>query len=275
MLDFGRVSQLTFRIAGDGTELPLREGSQAIARDAAGLHVTEGEGGSDALMRLRIDRKGTWLSVVEGAGSVHVNGRRIRSRAMLRAGDAVFIDGTELVLASAHENPVPDDLAGTETTGRPGDPRVVLRGVGGKHHGRAFTLEQPRLVGSAPEADIRIDDPAFAERHALLSLVDGQVVMRDLGVGEGSHVNGRQLRDAVLNPGDQLVFEAQHRFVVEAPGAVTRPLDVPIAVDTPDFPGDEIEPARKGGWKRWPWLLLAALLTGCVLAALLMFGAPR
>ncbi len=275
MLDSRRVNPLTFRIAENGTELPLREGGQAIARDASGLHVVEGDGGADALMRLRIDRRGTWLSVVEGAGSVHVNGRRIRSRAILRAGDAVFIDGAELVLAAAHDNPPPDELSSNDLPGQPGDPRVVLRGIGGKHHGRAFTLEQPRLVGSAPEADIRIDDPAFAERHALLSLVNGQVVLRDLGTGEGSQVNGRPLRDAVLQPGDQLVFEAQHRFVVEAPGAVTRPLDLPMAADDDD---DLLEAGRKrdgGGWRRWPWLLLAALLIGGVLAALLMFGAPR
>lgn len=271
VLDSRRVNDLTFRIAEDGTELPLSEGSQAIARDASGLHVSAGEGGADALMRVRIDRRGTWLSVGEGTGSVHVNGRRIRRRALLRAGDAVFLDGAELVLASTRDNPLPDELPGD--AGDRGDPRVLLRGVGGKHHGRSFTLEQPRLVGSAAEADIRIDDPAFAERHALLTLVDGQVVLRDLGTGEGTQVNGRPLRDAVLRPGDQLVFESQHRFVVEAPGAATRPLDMPLGLAD----GDESASTQREdgtGWRRWPWLLLAALLTGCVLAALLMFGAP-
>ena len=274
MLDSRRVGDLTFRISEDGTELPLCEGSQAIARDANGLHVAEGDGGADALMRLRIDRRGTWLSVVDGAGSVHVNGRRIRRKALLRAGDAVFLDGSELVLASTRDNPLPDDTLGHDGADEQGDPRVVLRGVGGKHHGRAFTLEHPRLIGSAAEADIRIDDPAFPERHALLSLRDGQIVLRDLGSGEGCHVNGRPLRDAVLRPGDQLVFESQHRFVVEAPGTATTPLEFSMALAAED--GALPQDARPGaGWRSWPWLLLAALLTGGTLAALLMFGAPR
>jgi len=272
MLDSRRVSELTFRIVEDGTELPLGEGSHAIARDAGGLHVFPGEGGADALMRVRIDRRGTWLSVTEGAGTVHVNGRRIRRKAMLRAGDAVFLEGAELVLASTRDSPLPDALPGSGPASEQGDPRVLLRGVGGKHHGRSFTLEHPRLIGSAPEADIRIDDPAFPERHALLSLQDGQIVLRELGAGEGCHVNGRPLRDAILRPGDQLVFESQHRFVVEAPGTLTTPLDLspgPAADELPDEPR-----AASAGWRRWPWLLLAALLTGGVLTALLMFGAP-
>ena len=272
VVDSRRVNPLTFRIAEDGTELPLGEGTYAIARDAAGLHVHPGEGGADALMRVRVDRKGAWLSVAEGAGSVHVNGRRIRRKAMLRAGDAVFVEGAELLLAAAQDNPLPDDAPGAGPLHEQGDPRVLLRGVGGSYHGRSFTLEQPRLVGSAPEADIRIDDPAFPERHALLALQGGQIVLRDLGTGEGCQVNGRPVRDAVLRPGDQLMFESQHRFVVEAPGSLTMPMDLspgPAAEAMSEAAG-----ARAGGWKRWPWLLLAAVLTGGVLAALLMFGAP-
>lgn len=272
MLDSRRVSELTFRISEDGTELPLGEGSHAIARDAGGLHVVQGEGGMDALMRVRIDRRGAWLSVAEGAGSVHVNGRRIRRRAMLRAGDAVFLEGAELLLASTRDNVLPDELPGAGAASERGDPRALLRGVGGKHHGRSFTLEQPRLIGSAPEADIRIDDPAFPERHALLSLQDGQIVLRDLGTGDGSHVNGHPLRDAILRPGDQIVFESQHRFVVEAPGTLTLPPDMSLAPAADALPGEIRAPGA--GWRRWPWLLLAALLTGGVLAALLMFGAP-
>ncbi len=274
MLDSRRVSHLTFRVSEDGTELPLGEGGQAILRDAGGLHVIAGDGGADALMRVRIDRRGTWLSVAEGAGSVHVNGRRIRRRAMLRAGDAVFLEGAELVLASTQGNPVPDALPATRAAGERGDPRVLLRGVGGKHHGRSFTLEQPRLVGSAPEADIRIDDPGFPERHALLSLQDGQIVLRDLGAGDGCQVNGHPLRDAILHPGDQLVFEAQHRFVVEAPGTLAMPTDMALGPVPDDEPTSDT-PSAGAGWRRWPWLLLAALLTGGLLAALLMFGAPR
>ena len=46
--------------------------------------------------------------------------------------------------------------------------------------------------------------------------VDG-VMLRDLGSHEGSLVNGWPTRSGLLRPGDQVVFDAHHRFVVEAP----------------------------------------------------------
>ncbi len=266
LLDCRRVEDLKLRLTDQGIELPLHEGVQAIARDAGGLRATRDDTG--AAVRFCIDRRGVWLTVGESAGGVHVNGRRVRRMAMLRPGDAVYVDGVEMVLASGRAIELPDAIDDGHADA---DPRLVLRGVGGKHHGRSFTLEHPRLVGSAADADIRIDDPAFPERHARLSVAGGRIVLRDLGNGEGSWLNGQPVRDAVLQPGDQLVFDAQHRFVVEAPGTAGR--------NAPDFafePVDEAPVAEAGAGRwRWPWLLLAALLIACALAALLLFGAGR
>lgn len=273
MLDSRGVDNLKLRVTEDGTELSLHEGVQAIARDAAGLHAAADD--ADAIVRFCLDRRGVWLAVAEGAGSVHVNGRRVRRMAMLRVGDAVYVDGVEMVLTRDQPIALPDDALPADLQAPPGDLRVVLRGVGGKHHGRSFTLEHPRLVGSAAEADIRIDDPAFAERHAQLSQVGAQIVLRDLGTPDGSLLNGQPVRDALLRPGDQLVFDAQHRFVVEGPGATAKPLAAGIGLEVEDETQARTRTPRARTWRRWPWLLLAALLTAGALALLLLFGAAR
>lgn len=272
MLDSRRVEDLKLRITDTGAELPLHEGVQAIARDAAGLHAAID--GNDALVRFCLDRRGVWLAVAEGVGSVHVNGRRVRRMAMLRVGDAVYVDGAELVLTRDRPSAMPaEEVLSADPHAQAGDVRVVLRGVGGKHHGRSFTLEHPRLVGSAVEADIRIDDPAFAEHHAQISQVEGQVLLRDLGTPEGSQLNGQPVRDAVLEPGDQIVFDSQHRFVVEAPGRTIKSVEAGIPFDLDAGIEPPAQPVRS--WRRWPWLLLAALLTAAALAALLLFGSAR
>ena len=220
-----------------------------------------------AAVRICVDRRGVWLHVDEGARGVHVNGRPVRRLAMLRLGDVVYVDGVDVSLVA----PVAPAGATQPPAAADGDPRVVLRGVGGRYHGRSFTLEQPRLVGRAADAQIRLDEAGVAERHARLELHGDNVLLRDLGSAEGTLVNGWLVRDALLQPGDQLVFDTQHRFVVEAPGRAS-------AAAHPQGEDDAIEriaPASlASSTRRLPWLLLAALLIAAALSALLLFGSP-
>ncbi|RRN57230.1 FHA domain-containing protein [Pseudoxanthomonas sp. SGNA-20] len=245
---------------------PLAAGVLRLVRQANGT-LGLGEAAGALLAQFCLDRRGLWLQVANGARGIHVNGRPVRRMALLRAGDAVYADGVELLVRAGPRAPEaaqePAEAAAHEAC-------VVLRGVGGAHHGRCFTLAQPRLVGSVHEADIRIDDPAFAPRHAMLERQGGQVLLRDLGSAEGSVVNGMPVRDAVLAAGDQVVFEGQHRFVVEAPALPD--LAPRGAGDTAEPAAAPAAPPRSG--VRVPWLLLAAILLAGALSALLWFGSP-
>lgn len=269
LLDCAGVNELLLRFPGPpSTEHALGTGMHGVGRipgrqDALGLVDPQ-----QAPVRICIDRRGAWLHVGDDARGVHVNGRPVRRLAMLRTGDVVFVDGVELALAAPRRSTETALPAATVD----GDPRVVLRGIGGRYHGRSFTLERPRLVGRATEADIRLDDPGVAERHARLELHGDLVQLRDLGSGEGSLVNGQPVRDAVLRPGDQVVFDAQHRFVVEAPGFA----GVAAAREEAEDNGVErvAPPTLAPSTRRLPWLLLAALLIAAALSALLLFGSP-
>ena len=245
---------------------PLSPGVHRVVRQANGaLGIGDAVAGV-LVAQFCQDQRGLWLQVPGGARGIHVNGRPVQRMALLRGGDAVYVDSVELLVrAPLRPRPSPLD-PGEHAT----DPRVVLRGVGGQHHGRSFTLGPPRLVGTSREADIRIDDPAFPARHALLERHGGVVLLRGLGA-EQTLVNGVPVRDAVLGPGDQVVFDGQHRFVVEFPSLPSaEPQPVPA-----ETAGAEAAPApgRSSSVARLPWLLLAALLLGLVLSALLWFGA--
>src|SRR5690606_12929554 len=145
-----------------------------------------------------------------------------------------------------------------------------LRGVGGQYHGRCFELSRTRLVGRLDDCDIRIDAPAFTDRHARLEPHGDTIALRALAPDATSLVNGQPVRDAVLGPGDQVVFDAHHRFVVEAPGRPTARPAEPDEIEVRPMPGPA---AVVAGTTRIPWLLLAALLLAAGLGALLLFGA--
>jgi hypothetical protein len=270
------MDNLKLRFADrDNTELPLAMGVHGIGRIGDGERLGPVPESQSPAVRFCIDRRGVWLTVAEGVRGVHVNGRQIQRMAMLRVGDAIYVDGIGMRLVSTRAVAAPPPEWQRDDDGE-GDPRVVLRGVGGQYHGRSFTLERPRLVGRVHDADIRIDEPAFADRHARLEMQGGQVVLRDLGSAEGSEVNGEQVRDAVLEPGDQIVFDAHHRFVVEAPSRATVRDSVPD--DSAQAAAAAAAPVAtqataKASIRRLPWLLLAALLLAALLGALLLFGA--
>jgi pSer/pThr/pTyr-binding forkhead associated (FHA) protein len=266
------VNDITLRAPGtDLDALPLAAGMLGIGRATdGGLRILEDP--SAARVCFCQDRRGVWLAVAEGVRGVHVNGRPVQRKAMLRSGDSVHVDGTEITLVKSYgaERAVAAHAAptmGVAEAGAEADPRILLRGVTGPHHGRSHTLDRPRLVGSGADADIRIEGPAIAARLAQVGMEGGQAVLRVLARDAAILVNGEPRQTAVLQPGDQLAFDADHRFVLEAPtpllGATVGdaltpelPAPAPPAVDVPRL--------------RFPWLLLAALLIAGALTALLL-----
>lgn len=266
------MDTLKLRFANqDIAELPLAVGVHGVGRVPGQrdqlVPVDEG-----AAVHFHVDRRGVWLTVAEGTRGVHVNGREVQRMAMLRVGDAIYVDGIEMRLLSG-QGPLalPSGWRADEGAA-PGDVRIVLRGVGGQYHGRSFTLEQPRLIGRSTEADIRIDEPSFADRHARIEVRGQQVALRDLGSVEGSLVNGEQVRDVLLLPGDQVVFDAHHRFVLEAPARAAAWRDASTRDGVATALANRV-PSPSASALRWPWLLLAALGLALVLGSLLLFGA--
>jgi hypothetical protein len=267
MLDLRRMDRLKLRFPEHHhPEMPLPAGVHAFGR--IGDTVGRVDDADAPLIRLFVDKRGVWMTVDEGARGVHVNGRPVRRMAMLRLGDSIYLDGVEMVLMSERPTePLPGALRHVPGEFR-GDPRVVVRGVGGQHHGRSFTLEAPRLVGRSEDADIRIDDPAFAERHARIEMIGDRIILRDLGAGEGSIVNGQPMRDALLTPGDQIVFDTHHRFVIEAPAVNTAEL-MRAAAGNDDATAPEIVGGRPKRDRHLLWLLLVAALIAAIITAIL------
>jgi pSer/pThr/pTyr-binding forkhead associated (FHA) protein len=249
----------------------LATGVHRVVREANGS-LGLGDAAQGALLvQFCVDRRGLWLQVASGIRGIHVNGRPVQRMALLRAGDTVYLDGAEIIVQASHQGV---DAVPQADPGDSNDPRIVLRGVGGKHHGRAYTLSQPCLVSHSPAANIHIDVPGFAARHAQLERRGDQVLLRDLGSSSGSMVNGVAVRDALLTAGDQVAFDSQHRFVLEVPWQDASAEASDRAEDASRDGTDEgSAPTRKHSMRRWPWLLLAALFLGALLSALLLFGA--
>lgn len=269
MLDSAAMNELRLRFCdGDQPDLVLAAGVQALGRLPTGLGPIAGE--LPWLLQICNDRRGIWLTVGDDLRSVHVNGRPVHHVALLRAGDSIHVDGGELLLTAANElKPLPQAVASARDS--VANLRLSLRGIGGQHHGRSISLEQPRRIGRAVDADIRIEGPGIAERHALIEGINGQAVLRDAEADV--LLNGQPVRQAVLQAGDQIAFDVQHRFVLEAPPPSHAPLPNGRGQEAATAAGHEEDRQHPRGKARVPWLLLAALLLAAMLSSLLLFGA--
>ena len=265
MLDFCRVNCLSLRFADAAwPDMPLGPGVHAIGRDDAGLPaLLSSLDGSVA--QLTVDRRGVWMHVRVGARGLHVNGRPVRRVAMLRAGDALHVDGHELTVLGGDGETRFDDEVGPVARG-------VLRGIGGLHHGRCHVLDAGLEIGSGGAMQVRLDASLPAAIARLTPCAAGWS-LESFDEEHVPRVNGHARGSARVHVGDQIAFGA-HRFVLEAPSAGPRHAHTEDVMLEPEpHMALSNNAGAVGAMRRLPWLLLAALAMAASLALLLMYGA--
>jgi pSer/pThr/pTyr-binding forkhead associated (FHA) protein len=67
------------------------------------------------------------------------------------------------------------------------------------------TLDKfPALIGKLPDSGLQLDSPTVGNYHCLISRVDNQLVVWDLGTAGGTFVNGTRVTKAAIRTGDTL-----------------------------------------------------------------------
>jgi len=81
----------------------------------------------------------------------------------------------------------------------------------------------PALIGRVPDAVVQLDDSWVSRRHCEIAEVDGTLVVRDLGSRHGTFVNGTQVSESPIRPGDRLTVGIS-TFQVSYGSSAPRPL---------------------------------------------------
>jgi hypothetical protein len=92
---------------------------------------------------------------------------------------------------------------------------VVVRG---SDEGRRIVIENPIIVGRAPDTGLFLDDVTVSRHHCELTRGgDGSWSLRDLGSLNGTYVNRHRADSVVLTGGDE-VQVGKYRFLVQLSG---------------------------------------------------------
>ncbi len=84
----------------------------------------------------------------------------------------------------------------------PPDPSPTAAGIrvqiaGGE---RGWTFDRPFTIGREPQNDVVVPDGLVSQRHAEVTLVDGEWHIRDLDSTNGTFIDGRQVTDGAICP---------------------------------------------------------------------------
>lgn len=84
--------------------------------------------------------------------------------------------------------------------------------------GPDLVLTKPvMLIGRHAECDVQLHSGKVSRRHCVLALVEGRVVVRDLGSTNGVRVNGDRVDEGELHSGDEVAI-GNFRYLVAGEG---------------------------------------------------------
>lgn len=96
---------------------------------------------------------------------------------------------------------------------------------------RRVTLEKfPFKIGRADSADLRVESAEVSREHAEIVERNGMYLVRDLGSTNGTQVNGKPIKETLLNDGDILKFaQTELTFIASSASQFQRMVTQPIA----------------------------------------------
>jgi hypothetical protein len=92
-----------------------------------------------------------------------------------------------------------------------------LKGTSGSVINQPFPFRESIVLGSAAGCDVLLNEPGVAGRHAEIILVDGGLLLKDLGSATGTLLNGEPVSEAALASGDEIRI-GTCRWMLQAPG---------------------------------------------------------
>ena len=210
---------------GEHEEVSLGRGSVSIGSSESDDIVLNSEGIRPGHATIIVDKRGVTLNIDDDSSAIQLNQRTVRKKAILRMGDSILINQIPMMLhAAADRISAPPkatlDMSDEQLTILKTMPaKFYLRGVAGEHFGELIPLYRRLVFGRGSHCDIVLEGDEISREHAAIENASDGVYLRDLGSINGTFVNGNQVRDAVLYPGDQIAFDSE-RYVLESPAYV-------------------------------------------------------
>jgi pSer/pThr/pTyr-binding forkhead associated (FHA) protein len=202
----------------DGRSEPvaLMAPGKTIGRGAINDIVIDEKGVSGFHADLKVESNTVTITDVDTKTGTQLNGELLSGPTTIRAGDIIMIQGVELEVVEDDESNHSKTLVLSGNALMAGNDGWFLIADSGPEKGQLIPVAERTEIGRALDCDISILEPALSRKHAELWPEGDELVLRDLGSANGTHVNGKEIDEVKLKDGDILQFH-KIRFIVAAP----------------------------------------------------------
>lgn len=171
---------------------------------------------SPSHLEINIKGEDLQLRVLAEGAAVTVNGSEVVKGAAavtLRSGDVIAIDQQSFEVIDPKQRPAAapapskNEADESVSSSKNTDTGWALKANHSALANRVYSLSETTLVGRSNECDIVLAAAHLSRKHALLSVRNDKLHVKDLDSANGTFVNGKQITEAWVRRGDQLKFD--------------------------------------------------------------------
>lgn len=197
----------------------LVEPKITIGKSATNALVVDDPYAIDVHLEILVDNETLTLKNLAPTKPVKVNDVEVTGACSLRPDDMITIGAVELIVIDPKREPkaLVEEASNSTQLRAPKSTGWSLKA----HHtalaNRVFPLKELTIIGRASECDISLAAAHLSRRHAQIQIVEGGLLVKDLGSANGTFINGQRVTEGRAKKGDEIRFDTLS-FGVMGPG---------------------------------------------------------
>lgn len=176
-----------------------------LGKGAVNDVVIDADGVNGFHADLKVDGADVTLTDVNSATGTYLNGELVEASSPVEAGDIIIVQGVELEVFEESSASKALVLSGTALMDL-GTGGWSLVADSGPERGQVIPVKEMIVIGRALECDISILEPGLSRRHAELTPIGDELLLKDMGASNGTLVNGEKVDEVSLADGDVMQF---------------------------------------------------------------------
>jgi pSer/pThr/pTyr-binding forkhead associated (FHA) protein len=215
----------------------LVEPKITIGKSATNALVVDDPYAIDIHLEILVDNETLTLKNLAPTKPIKVNDVEVTAACSLRPDDMITIGSVELVVIDPKREPkaLAEEAASSTQLRAPKSTGWSLKANHTALANRVFPLKELTIIGRASECDISLAAAHLSRRHAQIQVVEGGLLVKDLGSANGTFINGQRVSEGRAKKGDEIRFDTLS-FGVMGPG--TEDISKTTVRSTPLVPPD-------------------------------------